>query len=834
MTEFLFSQGYTFVHFFIVLLISFGVTTFFYWRTFSTLSRRRFFTLLVLRFLTITTVVFLLFRPMLQYTQEKTIKKSIIFAVDTSASMGISDGAGTTGSEDAETGIVMQVQVRLDQVKDKIRTWSEKLSNDFKLHLVSFADRLDNFGSTNAAPTLKATGNSTSLSYGLEGGTSVSDGGKKVNKTDIEALFLFSDGQHNTASKPKPEEKAQKLGIPVFAIGVGTGLKSSSSFKDVQVSEIRVPDRMTVNNKARITVGVDAVGLEGRTVKVILEEDTSLGTEPARSKNRSNTEKAADSTAVGASSDETIKKDTASVEKDITIASGNPQTANRRTIGELELLLDAIEGTQEVVFEIKPEKVGRTLYIGRVEPLSDEAIRENNERQTASLVVEPGMRVCYFEGTLRPEYGAIVERFLSKDPDLEFCAMIQTKSGVFQRRSNMEDMKMTGLPTDQGTIDMFDVFIFGDIDSSFFPPAVQEMIVNRVKAGAGLAMLGGYHSLGPGGYAGTPIGSILPVILGDREVGQFSEPFMPKLTPDGTASHIFANIGDFFPSSLGVAKKEGLPPLSGCTRVIAAQPGATILATCPDVTVPGAGGTEVEMPVIATMPVGDGRSVVFTGDTTRKWEQGPRAMNQETPFMQFWGQFIRFLAGREGPVLREASVSASVDKAYYEPQESITISATVKNADGIGDEKSTVTATLTRPDGKKDEVTLDQIAGTPGKYLGVIEPKTIGQHEMEVSAKSDGLKINAPEKMILDVGRPNMEFDRLDLNEELMTKLADISGGRYAHITTADFLIDQLNRDQLKRKDVKQVRLAPPLAFWAIFVVLLTIEWTLRRKYHLR
>ena len=33
-------------------------------------------------------------------------------------------------------------------------------------------------------------------------------------------------------------------------------------------------------------------------------------------------------------------------------------------------------------------------------------------------------------------------------------------------------------------------------------------------------MLGGYHSLGPGGYGGTPLGEVLPVLLGSRDIGQ--------------------------------------------------------------------------------------------------------------------------------------------------------------------------------------------------------------------------------------------------------------------------------------------------------------------------
>jgi uncharacterized membrane protein len=805
-SELVFAQGYTLTQLLVILFIAWGATTFFYWRTFSSLTFRRFMTLLLLRYISVAAVVLLLFRPMLQYTKEQVQRKSIVFAVDTSASMGISDGAGVAPNQEGQ----VHVQVRVDQVKDKIKTWSTKLEKDFLLHLLEFSDQAVKLPELALAPTLKAEGTSTSLSAGINATSSMMDGKKKIPAKEIEALFLFSDGQNNTARNPVLD--VQKLGIPVYAIGVGTGLKSSSSFKDVQTSDIRVPERLTYNNKARITAGIDAVGLEGRTVKVILEEDTTFAVEPARGK----------------------KNKTPEMTEAVTPLPDSVTVNHRRKIGEQELMLDAIEGQQDVVFEFKPEKVGRTLYIVRAEPLGDEAIRENNERQTAALVVEPGMRVFYLEGTLRPEYGAISQRYLAKDPDIEFCAMVQIKPNVFEQQTNIEGFKLKGLPADQETIDSFDVFIIGDIDSSYFKTEIQEMFVKRIRSGAGLIMLGGYHSLGPGGYGGTPIGKVLPVIVGDREIGQFAEEFLPKLTPEGTSSNIFANISAFFPSTLGAASKEGLPMLAGCTRIQTANPAATIFATCPNVRVPSPGGGEIDMPVLAAQPVDQGRTVVFTGDTTRRWQQVPRALNQDTPFMQFWGQLIRYVAGREGAVVREAGVSASVDKAYYEPEETVTISATVKNADGEGTEKAAVTGTIIRPDGKQDEVKLEIVQGTPGKYTGTYEPKTIGQQEIKVTAKIDGLALNAPEKMIIDVGRPNMEFDRLDLNEELMTKIADASGGRYSHITTADFLIDQLNRDVTKRKVIEQIPLAPPLSVWAIFVVLLTIEWVLRRRYHLR
>ena len=58
----------------------------------------------------------------------------------------------------------------------------------------------------------------------------------------------------------------------------------------------------------------------------------------------------------------------------------------------------------------------------------------------------------------------------------------------------------------------------------------------------------------------------------------------------------------------------------------------------------------------------EGRSAVFCGDTTRKWQQGPRALDQESPFLQFWGQMIRWAAGRASDV--EAMGAQALPRGY--------------------------------------------------------------------------------------------------------------------------------------------------------------------------
>ncbi len=192
------------------------------------------------------------------------------------------------------------------------------------------------------------------------------------------------------------------------------------------------------------------------------------------------------------------------------------------------------------------------------------------------------------------------------------------------RRSNIENLKLKGLPSDAATLERFDVILLGDLDSTYWKPQPMELLIKRVNDGAGFLAFGGYHALGPGGYGGTAIEGILPVKAGGRDIGQESEAFVPVLTPAGRDHPIFANIGKFFPTSSAPPQAPGLPALDGCVRVQAARPGSMVLAVHPAL-----GG---KMPVLAVAPVGKGRAAVFTGDTTRNWQQVPRALIRNLRF----------------------------------------------------------------------------------------------------------------------------------------------------------------------------------------------------------
>jgi hypothetical protein len=79
-----------------------------------------------------------------------------------------------------------------------------------------------------------------------------------------------------------------------------------------------------------------------------------------------------------------------------------------------------------------------------------------------------------------------------------------------------------------------------------------------------------------------------------------------------------------------------------------------------------------------------------------------------------------------------------------------------------------------------------------------------------------------------------LEFEKLDLDDKLLARLASGTKGRYLHISSADMLLDQFDRSQRSSSEFSEGKLYNPPLFWMMFVGALSLEWILRKKYRLR
>ena len=248
------------------------------------------------------------------------------------------------------------------------------------------------------------------------------------------------------------------------------------------------------------------------------------------------------------------------------------------------------------------------------------------------------------------------------------------------------------------------------------------------------------------------------------------------------------------------------------------------------------------MPVLAVQPVELGRTAVFCGDTTRAWQQGPRVRDERSPFLQFWGQMVRWLAGRSDRVSAGASVTARVEGANYRPGQQIEIVATVRDRRGEATDAARATATVNTPEGQAQQVELSPDVGTPGRYTGRFKPRHVGNHTIDVQAKLPGNSTTETDASLVradpinvDVGRESSELDELKLNDRLLAEVAARGrGGQYEPIATADRIVDRLQRAVERQTVLVQRKLYSPTWCWVLFVGVLTAEWILRRRARLR
>ena len=192
----------------------------------------------------------------------------------------------------------------------------------------------------------------------------------------------------------------------------------------------------------------------------------------------------------------------------------------------------------------------------------------------------------------------------------------------------------------------YDVYILGDVDSSAFRPDELATLAQSVREGAGLLMLGGFHSFGPGGYYATPLADLLPIEMTSLERQNYGEPIRTDLHLAGpltmlpnarSAAHHF--VTELAPGEANLATWGKLPPLEGANNLARdkLKRAAQVLAETSD-----------GKPLLISQEAG-GRVMAFAADSTWRWWMG----GFEAQHKRFWRQAILWLAHKDQADRRE-------------------------------------------------------------------------------------------------------------------------------------------------------------------------------------
>jgi uncharacterized membrane protein len=459
-----------------------------------------------------------------------------------------------------------------------------------------------------------------------------------------------------------------------------------------------------------------------------------------------------------------------------------------------------------------PETPGEFKLTLRVSPMPNELVLSNNELSTFVTVLAGGLRVLYLEGEVRAEQKWIY-RALDASQDIQLDAW----------RINAQDL--TTRPADFDLAfepGKYDVYILGDLDASAFKKQELEDLARRVEEGAGLVMLGGFHSFGPGGYQGTKLNDVLPIEMLRTERQDFGAPIAEDLhlgreTPmrpkaSGGARHPVMALGARDQNDALWAE---LPPLEGANKLRRPKAGATVLAE-----------SDQGEPLLVEKAYGAGRVLAFAGDSTWRWALGGHA----DAHRRFWRQVILWLAKKDEAT--DGSVWVKFAERRFSPASRVEFTAGALDADGIPVTGAEFTAKVTLPDGKTESTSLarqgDQALGT---FLNTLAP---GDYTVEVEGTKDGQSLGTGKGRFI-VFAQDLELDNPAADPASLASLAGMTGGN----KVAPEQLPELLRELQEKTRELEVASETKQSLWdnfpvlLIFVAVLGAEWYLRKRWGL-
>ena len=456
-----------------------------------------------------------------------------------------------------------------------------------------------------------------------------------------------------------------------------------------------------------------------------------------------------------------------------------------------------------------PEKLGVHRVVAGIGTVPEEADTGNNVRAAFFRVYRSKLGIWYVEGSMRKEFGAI-RSALETAPNVKFTALSALKA----RTLGETDL----LPWNAEDGDQYKLIIIGDLHSTRFDWEQLRTLKKFVEDGGSVLMIGGFSNFGAGNWQNSPIGEVFPVEMWMQD--GFKEGPLPISVELGEESHPILAVGDSPEQSAALWKS--LPPLPGVNKVRIPRPAAHVLLRA---------GTE---PLLVAQDYGKGRSAVFTADMTWQWIL---KANQAEMHKKFWRNLATWLT-RSDYRDTDKAVFVDADRLQFQTGDDVVFHVHVHETEKAGPalKDAPIAVTLTRTQGDLEApVFKEEIGRGAGEREKSFSLGSAGTYRFRAAAIGPGGAVLDSDSVDVQVIAPDVEHDNPKANLNLLRRIATLSGGTYFDPEHAgDAFAALLKRHAGYTKPMSGVTdlwNSP----WAmlLFILLLSAEWTLRKKWGL-
>jgi uncharacterized membrane protein len=482
----------------------------------------------------------------------------------------------------------------------------------------------------------------------------------------------------------------------------------------------------------------------------------------------------------------------------------------------------------QATFTVFPDASRDTVYTAEIPAAADEMIPENNAHSTLVSAAGRKRRLLVIAGAPGFEH-SFMTRAWSLDPGLEVDSVVRKGKNaegrdtfVIQAAHERTQSLAAGFPARREDLYAYDALIVANVEGSFFTRDQLTMMADFVGERGGGLLVAGTRSLTQRGLIGTALEPVLPVELDDRrgavaraslgDVGR-TAPNQVAVTAEG-ATHPIMRLGASGEETR--LRWAGLPALASSTPLGQARPGASVLAVvaAPD------GGV---FPVVAIQRYGRGRAMIFGGEASWRWRMLTASTDRSHEL--FWRQAVRWLS-QSAP----DSVAISAPDGI-EPGDAAPIEIDVRDASFTPVPDAAVTASVSIGGAGQ---TLPVHHGESGAgFAAMFTPDRPGVYRIHVDASRRSTALASADRTVY-VGGSDREFADPRLNEEFLRRLSGDSGGRYVRAADASRVLSWLDDSARRHAEPERRDVWNRSWVFAALVLLLCVEWTLRRRWGLR
>jgi uncharacterized membrane protein len=574
----------------------------------------------------------------------------------------------------------------------------------------------------------------------------------------VAGLVMVSDGA-DTADDALGEAllalKAETL--PVFTVGVGQETLS----KDIQVGRVATPKTALKGTTLMVDVVLSQSGFDGQKVTLDVEDEGTL-------------------------------------------------------VSTQEVSLPDAGAPASIPVRFTVNEAGPRVLRFRVSPQQGELVTENNARDALIDVRDRKEKILYFEGEPRFEY-KFIRRAIPDADNIIVTSLIRTADNKYLRQGvDGPDELVAGFPKTREELFSYRALIIGSLEAAALTGDQLRMIAEFVdKRGGGLLMLGGPRAFAEGGYAGTAVADVLPVVLTSNNVqakGTVSR-MSVKPTRAGMATAVTQLAAT---EAASMEKWNSLPVITTVNRISGVKPGATVLLT-------GTDESRAEAPMLVYQRYGRGKTFAFLPQDSWMWQMHHSIAVEDLTHENFWRQLMRWLVDGVPDQVEPSFTSERV-----EPGEAAQLVANVVDPSFVELNDAAVTATVTGPDGSVIDVPMSWDGEQPGEYTAAIPTKAPGWYEARLDATRGG-KLVGSAVTHFRAAPGDAEYFDATMHAATLRRIADETGGRFYEAGDTASLADDLRYTGRGVTTVEEHDLWHMPIVLMLLVGLLCAEWGYRR-----